>query len=177
MFYIWLYEVIYTFVFILNYMYTYWYQLNLYYNYISLAFTHLAFILFYFSVQWWLYQRAAESHRNGASKLPRYRYTAFKEEVSLDCLKKQSSCIQINKVLKLNSFPYLICSSIGNVYNIPICLWLLDSYPYNPPICFVKPTSAMMIKPGKHVDANGKIYLPFLHEWKPVSVFFKLLYV
>lgn len=55
----------------------------------------------------------------------------------------------------------------GNVYNIPICLWLLDSYPYNPPICFVKPTSAMMIKPGKHVDANGKIYLPFLHEWKP----------
>ncbi|XP_056115037.1 tumor susceptibility gene 101 protein [Rhinichthys klamathensis goyatoka] len=55
----------------------------------------------------------------------------------------------------------------GNVYNIPICLWLLDSYPYNPPICFVKPTSAMMIKPGKHVDANGKIYLPYLHEWKP----------
>ncbi|CAM4527627.1 unnamed protein product [Leuciscus chuanchicus] len=55
----------------------------------------------------------------------------------------------------------------GNVYNIPICLWLLDTYPYNPPICFVKPTSAMMIKPGKHVDANGKIYLPFLHEWKP----------
>uniref|UniRef100_A0A8C1JEU5 Tumor susceptibility 101b n=1 Tax=Cyprinus carpio TaxID=7962 RepID=A0A8C1JEU5_CYPCA len=55
----------------------------------------------------------------------------------------------------------------GNVYNIPICLWLLDTYPYNPPICFVKPTSAMMIKTGKHVDANGKIYLPYLHEWKP----------
>ncbi|KAK7170137.1 hypothetical protein R3I94_000392 [Phoxinus phoxinus] len=54
----------------------------------------------------------------------------------------------------------------GNVYNIPICLWFLDTYPYNPPICFVKPTSAMMIKPGKHVDANGKIYLPYLHEWK-----------
>uniref|UniRef100_A0A8C1G0C0 Tumor susceptibility 101b n=1 Tax=Cyprinus carpio TaxID=7962 RepID=A0A8C1G0C0_CYPCA len=55
----------------------------------------------------------------------------------------------------------------GNVYNIPICLWFLDTYPYNPPICFVKPTSAMMIKTGKHVDANGKIYLPYLHEWKP----------
>ncbi|XP_051982650.1 tumor susceptibility gene 101 protein-like [Xyrauchen texanus] len=55
----------------------------------------------------------------------------------------------------------------GNVYNIPICLWLLDTYPYNPPICFVKPTSAMMIKTGKHVDANGKVYLPYLHEWKP----------
>lgn len=92
---------------------------------------------------------------------------------SSDCLNKQSSCIQMNKVLMLNPFPHLIfSSSIGNVYNIPICLWLLDTYPYNPPICFVKPTSAMMIKPGKHVDANGKIYLPYLHEWKPVSVFF-----
>uniref|UniRef100_A0A3P8VIN6 Tumor susceptibility 101a n=1 Tax=Cynoglossus semilaevis TaxID=244447 RepID=A0A3P8VIN6_CYNSE len=56
----------------------------------------------------------------------------------------------------------------GNVYNIPVCLWLLDTYPFNPPICFVKPTSAMMIKTGKHIDANGKIYLPYLHEWKPV---------
>uniref|UniRef100_A0A3P9KFR7 Tumor susceptibility 101a n=1 Tax=Oryzias latipes TaxID=8090 RepID=A0A3P9KFR7_ORYLA len=54
----------------------------------------------------------------------------------------------------------------GNTYNIPVCLWLLDTYPYNPPICFVKPTSAMMIKTGKHIDANGKIYLPYLHEWK-----------
>ncbi|KAM4017374.1 tumor susceptibility gene 101 protein-like [Anomaloglossus baeobatrachus] len=54
----------------------------------------------------------------------------------------------------------------GNTYNIPICLWLLDSYPYNPPICFVKPTSTMTIKPGKYVDANGKIYLSYLHEWK-----------
>lgn len=59
---------------------------------------------------------------------------------------------------------------LGNVYNIPVCLWLLDTYPYNPPICFVKPTSAMMIKTGKHIDANGKIYLPYLHEWKHVSV-------
>ena len=54
----------------------------------------------------------------------------------------------------------------GNTYNIPICLWLLDTYPYNPPICFVKPTSSMTIKTAKHVDANGKIYLPYLHEWK-----------
>ena len=54
----------------------------------------------------------------------------------------------------------------SNTYNIPICLWLLDTYPYNPPICFVKPTSSMTIKTGKHVDANGKIRLPYLHEWK-----------
>nr|XP_033783744.1 tumor susceptibility gene 101 protein [Geotrypetes seraphini] len=53
-----------------------------------------------------------------------------------------------------------------NTYNIPICLWLLDTHPFNPPICFVKPTSSMTIKTGKHVDANGKVYLPYLHEWK-----------
>ncbi|KAJ8247271.1 hypothetical protein GJAV_G00244400 [Gymnothorax javanicus] len=66
----------------------------------------------------------------------------------------------------------------GNVYNIPVRLWLLDTYPYNPPICFVKPTSAMMIKTGKHIDANGKIYLPYLHEWKhPQSDLFGLIQV
>uniref|UniRef100_A0A3B5K6Y7 Tumor susceptibility 101a n=1 Tax=Takifugu rubripes TaxID=31033 RepID=A0A3B5K6Y7_TAKRU len=66
----------------------------------------------------------------------------------------------------------------GNVYNIPVCLWLLDTYPYNPPICFVKPTSAMMIKTGKHIDANGKIYLPYLHEWKhPHSDLYGLIQV
>ncbi|XP_077143265.1 tumor susceptibility gene 101 protein-like isoform X2 [Ranitomeya variabilis] len=54
----------------------------------------------------------------------------------------------------------------GNTYNIPICLWLLDTYPHKPPICFVKPTSMMTIKTGRHVDANGKIYLPYLEEWK-----------
>ncbi|XP_065611301.1 tumor susceptibility gene 101 protein isoform X2 [Cyrtonyx montezumae] len=66
----------------------------------------------------------------------------------------------------------------GNIYNIPICLWLLDTYPFNPPICFVKPTSSMTIKTGKHVDANGKIYLPYLHEWKyPQSDLLELIQV
>jgi ESCRT-I complex subunit TSG101 len=54
----------------------------------------------------------------------------------------------------------------GKTYNIPVCLWLLDTHPYNPPMVFVKPTAFMQIKPGKHVDANGRIYLPYLHEWK-----------
>uniref|UniRef100_A0A8B9HQZ0 Tumor susceptibility 101b n=1 Tax=Astyanax mexicanus TaxID=7994 RepID=A0A8B9HQZ0_ASTMX len=36
----------------------------------------------------------------------------------------------------------------------------------------------MMIKTGKHVDANGKIYLPYLHEWKhPQSDLFGLIQV
>ncbi|CAH1798904.1 unnamed protein product [Owenia fusiformis] len=54
----------------------------------------------------------------------------------------------------------------GATYNIPVCLWLLESHPYNPPMVFVKPTSTMQIKQGKHVDTNGRVFLPYLHEWR-----------
>nr|XP_032837245.1 tumor susceptibility gene 101 protein-like [Petromyzon marinus] len=54
----------------------------------------------------------------------------------------------------------------GNIYNIPVQLWLFDTHPYLPPYCFVKPTSSMLIKEGKHVGKDGRIYLPYLHEWK-----------
>lgn len=66
----------------------------------------------------------------------------------------------------------------GNTYNIPICMWLLDTYPYNPPICFVEPTSSMTMKTGEHVDATGKIYLCYLHKWKyPQSDVLRLIQV
>ena len=58
---------------------------------------------------------------------------------------------------------------LGSTYNIPVCMWLLDSHPYNPPMAYVKPTSTMQIKPGQHVDSNGKVYLPYLHDWRHVS--------
>lgn len=53
----------------------------------------------------------------------------------------------------------------GAVYNIPVSLWLMDTHPNNAPLCFVKPTPDMSIKISKYVDSNGKIYLPYLHEW------------
>uniref|UniRef100_A0A182Q067 UEV domain-containing protein n=1 Tax=Anopheles farauti TaxID=69004 RepID=A0A182Q067_9DIPT len=55
----------------------------------------------------------------------------------------------------------------GNTYNIPICIWLMDTHPKNAPICYVKPTSDMRIKMSAYVDLNGKIYLPYLHDWNP----------
>ncbi|XP_074086246.1 ubiquitin-conjugating enzyme E2 variant 3 isoform X1 [Macrotis lagotis] len=59
----------------------------------------------------------------------------------------------------------------GNTYNIPIRLWILDSHPFTPPICFLKPTPNMGISVGKHVDAQGRIYLPYLQNWShPKSV-------
>ncbi|RZC36857.1 tumor susceptibility gene 101 protein [Asbolus verrucosus] len=57
----------------------------------------------------------------------------------------------------------------GNTYNIPICIWLIDTHPKNAPICYVKPTSDMSIKPSIFVDQNGKVYLPYLHDWAPGS--------
>lgn len=57
----------------------------------------------------------------------------------------------------------------GSSYNIPICIWLIDTHPKNAPICYVKPTADMSIKVSMFVDQNGKIYLPYLHDWVPVS--------
>ncbi|XP_006142537.1 ubiquitin-conjugating enzyme E2 variant 3 isoform X4 [Tupaia chinensis] len=64
----------------------------------------------------------------------------------------------------------------GNTYNIPICFWILDSHPFAPPICFLKPTANMGISVGKHVDAHGRIYLPYLQNWShPKSVIVGLI--
>ena len=46
---------------------------------------------------------------------------------------------------------------------------MLEGHPYNPPMVFVKPTATMQIKAGKHVDHSGRVFLPYLHEWKHVS--------
>ena len=62
----------------------------------------------------------------------------------------------------------LLCIT-ANVYNIPICIWVMDSHPHNPPMVYVRPTSTMQIKEGRNVDRNGKIDLPYLREWKYVS--------
>lgn len=57
----------------------------------------------------------------------------------------------------------------GNTYNIPVCVWLLDTHPYNSPMCYVKPTAYMQIKVSRHVDQTGRVFLPYLHEWNPNS--------
>ncbi|XP_036431671.1 tumor susceptibility gene 101 protein [Colossoma macropomum] len=54
----------------------------------------------------------------------------------------------------------------GNIYNIPLCLWLEESYPRTAPVCYVKPTKEMMIIPSSHVNSNGQILLPYLDEWR-----------
>ncbi|XP_077372137.1 ubiquitin-conjugating enzyme E2 variant 3 [Festucalex cinctus] len=67
------------------------------------------------------------------------------------------------ELLKLNG--NLPVKYEGRSYNFPIQLWLMDSFPVTPPICLLRPTSDMVIRVGKHVDARGRIYLPVLHNW------------
>ncbi|KAI8820138.1 UEV domain-containing protein [Fimicolochytrium jonesii] len=50
-------------------------------------------------------------------------------------------------------------------YNIPIAAWVPYAYPTQPPICFVTPTSSMLVRASKHVDLSGKIYHPYLAYW------------
>lgn len=54
----------------------------------------------------------------------------------------------------------------GTTYNIPVRIWLTDQHPYAAPICYVNPTADMTIKVSKHVDQSGRIYLPYLSDWK-----------
>ncbi|XP_018519866.1 tumor susceptibility gene 101 protein [Lates calcarifer] len=51
-------------------------------------------------------------------------------------------------------------------YNIPVCLWIEESYPQTAPICYVRPTREMMILRGEYISSNGEIQLPYLEEWK-----------
>ena len=43
---------------------------------------------------------------------------------------------------------------------------VLDKYPAIAPYVFVTPTATMLIRQGRHVDAIGRVYLPYLTDWK-----------
>lgn len=53
-----------------------------------------------------------------------------------------------------------------NSYNIPVCLWLEESYPQTAPIAYIRPTQEMFILTGNYVNSNGEVLLPYLQEWK-----------
>eukprot|EP01119_Soliformovum_irregulare_P017478 TRINITY_DN5206_c0_g1_i1.p1 TRINITY_DN5206_c0_g1~~TRINITY_DN5206_c0_g1_i1.p1 ORF type:complete len:258 (-),score=3.25 TRINITY_DN5206_c0_g1_i1:27-800(-) len=55
-------------------------------------------------------------------------------------------------------------------YNIPVNIWIIEAYPYSPPIAYVTPVQGMIIKPKhRHVDSNGVVYLPYLSTWSASS--------
>ena len=55
----------------------------------------------------------------------------------------------------------------GVTYNLPIDMYLVQEYPIRPPTVFIRPVSSMAIKENhRHVGLDGRVYLPYLHEWK-----------
>ncbi|KAI1432683.1 UEV domain-containing protein [Xylaria sp. CBS 124048] len=53
----------------------------------------------------------------------------------------------------------------GTTYRFPISIWVPHSYPREPPLAYVTPTETMMVRPGQHVDPQGRIYHPYLVGW------------
>ncbi|KAH8687206.1 UEV domain-containing protein [Tricladium varicosporioides] len=53
----------------------------------------------------------------------------------------------------------------GTTYRFPIALWIPHGYPQEAPLAYVTPTEGMMVRPGQHVDPQGKIYHPYLVGW------------
>ncbi|XP_015210350.1 E3 ubiquitin-protein ligase RNF31 isoform X2 [Lepisosteus oculatus] len=55
----------------------------------------------------------------------------------------------------------------GKSYNIPVCIWLHNTHPQNPPKCFVNPSACMVINANSsYVDKNGHVRLHYLCNWK-----------
>ena len=63
-----------------------------------------------------------------------------------------------------------------------VAFWILDTYPMHAPICYIQPDNSFGIKNkvfsrlnsadveiniSKYVDGTGKLYLPYVLEWKP----------
>ncbi|KAI6086814.1 UEV-domain-containing protein [Hypoxylon rubiginosum] len=53
----------------------------------------------------------------------------------------------------------------GTTYRFPISLWIPHAYPREAPLGYVTPTETMMVRPGQHVDPQGRIYHPYLVGW------------
>ncbi|XWS74606.1 hypothetical protein CRYUN_Cryun01aG0013000 [Craigia yunnanensis] len=54
----------------------------------------------------------------------------------------------------------------GVTYNIPIMIWLMESYPRHPPVVYVNPTRDMIIKrPHPYVTPSGLVSIPYLQNW------------
>ncbi|RKF82314.1 putative escrt-i component [Golovinomyces cichoracearum] len=68
----------------------------------------------------------------------------------------------------------------GTCYRFPITIWVPHSYPSEAPMVYVIATDGMVIRPGQHVDLQGKVYHPYLVGWAENSDkfnFFDLLAV
>lgn len=54
----------------------------------------------------------------------------------------------------------------GVQYNIPVCVWIPQEYPTEPPIPYVQPTPEMDVVQGhQNVGLDGLCYFPYCNQW------------
>ncbi|KAI0146253.1 UEV domain-containing protein [Xylariaceae sp. FL1272] len=53
----------------------------------------------------------------------------------------------------------------GTTYRFPVSFWVPHAYPREAPLGYVTPTDTMAVRPGQHVDPQGRIYHPYLVRW------------
>jgi len=52
-------------------------------------------------------------------------------------------------------------------YQILVDIYLPAGYPQRPPVCYIRLADNMYLKENhRHVGSDGKVYLPYLHEWR-----------
>ncbi|GAA6004964.1 uncharacterized protein JCM10292_002578 [Rhodotorula paludigena] len=52
-----------------------------------------------------------------------------------------------------------------NTYHCPLAFWLPIDFPAKPPIVYVQPSETLAVRKGKHVDASGRVAVPYLDNW------------
>ncbi|SHO79150.1 Similar to S.cerevisiae protein STP22 (Component of the ESCRT-I complex) [Malassezia sympodialis ATCC 42132] len=54
----------------------------------------------------------------------------------------------------------------GQVYQIPVHVWIPRAYPAEPPIVYVAPTQNMVVCRGSCVGPDGRVRLPYMDAWE-----------
>jgi len=54
----------------------------------------------------------------------------------------------------------------GQVYHIPVHVWIPRAYPAEAPIVYVTPTQNMVVCRGSCVGPDGRVRLPYMDAWE-----------
>lgn len=69
------------------------------------------------------------------------------------------------KVVSISGKILIDCKNTNACNQIPIEIYVDEDYPLSVPICYVRPTSDMLICVNNSVNSNGLISLAYLNEW------------
>eukprot|EP01135_Chromosphaera_perkinsii_P011272 Nk52_evm53s2367 gene=Nk52_evmTU53s2367 len=115
-----------------------------------------------------------ENWLNDVLRQYRYRHPPAVERDVLSLLNTYRSLRpRVEKYVHANGSESMLLQLYGTVpiiykgqqYNIPVHVWVRDTHPEAPPMIYVVPTHDMLVRAGRHVDTNGCVYLPELHNW------------